>query len=527
MPEASPARRRRPALVRIAALSSLLLLFALPVGDVACGGQSPEPATARAEIPSAERATAEDLSLAEDGGIDHLAAYNAEFGKGVTPENNAAVLVLKAFGSELWSDEPEQEAEELMAQMRAALGLRAGTPLPDRWVSLEELIEARRAAQPADGPAMDVDALEALLVDCGTHPWRTEDCPVVAAWLAANAESLDLLAEASARERWFLPIVGERGPMGLIAAYLPAYSPLRQAARAFAARATLSVAEERLAAARDDALAMRRLGRLLASQEGDVIGRLVGTAIETLAGQVDMVVASDPRVPSRMKQDLAMAILALPEKTEDPRVWDKAERWMLHEALIGHLHEMRMTLDPQGQAWAREVMDGWVDRVVAASKLSGWAERSAALRAIEEETDAITEELALASALPKLLASGGDPREKVARLAGLTCWLQFCTALHRYHAEQIGGVQRAEVHALALLLAVYKAENGDYPDALSDLVPGLLDEVPLDRFTEANLIYRRMADGYLLYSLGPNMTDDGGPYEDRDISDDVGVIVPP
>ena len=46
--------------------------------------------------------------------------------------------------------------------------------------------------------------------------------------------------------------------------------------------------------------------------------------------------------------------------------------------------------------------------------------------------------------------------------------------------------------------------------SLDRLAPEWLAEVPLDPFVDKAFRYKQMADGYRLYSVGENMTDDGG-----------------
>ena len=72
---------------------------------------------------------------------------------------------------------------------------------------------------------------------------------------------------------------------------------------------------------------------------------------------------------------------------------------------------------------------------------------------------------------------------------------------------------------VALGLAAYKAERRTYPARLDELAPAYLPDVPTDPFTDAPFVYARTADGYRLYSVGPNMKDDGGA--DHEPADDV------
>ena len=81
---------------------------------------------------------------------------------------------------------------------------------------------------------------------------------------------------------------------------------------------------------------------------------------------------------------------------------------------------------------------------------------------------------------------------------------------------------------LALALSVYHAAEGRYPSALSDLAPRYLDAVPTDMFAGLPLRYTPNDAGYILYSIGPNRSDDGGessrPYS-GDGADDIVIRV--
>jgi hypothetical protein len=63
---------------------------------------------------------------------------------------------------------------------------------------------------------------------------------------------------------------------------------------------------------------------------------------------------------------------------------------------------------------------------------------------------------------------------------------------------------------VALAAERYRLRQGKWPDRLQDLVPGLLEEVPMDPFDGKPLRGRRLRDGYAVYSVGANGNDDGG-----------------
>jgi hypothetical protein len=58
-------------------------------------------------------------------------------------------------------------------------------------------------------------------------------------------------------------------------------------------------------------------------------------------------------------------------------------------------------------------------------------------------------------------------------------------------------------------LALYRAEHRRYPETLGEVEP-YLGEVPLDPFVEEPFHYRLEGDEYVFYSVGPDLTDDGG-----------------
>lgn len=54
------------------------------------------------------------------------------------------------------------------------------------------------------------------------------------------------------------------------------------------------------------------------------------------------------------------------------------------------------------------------------------------------------------------------------------------------------------------------AHAGSLPESLAELVPAYLPEVPLDLFDGQSLRYRKLPKGYVVYSIGRDLSDDGG-----------------
>jgi hypothetical protein len=73
---------------------------------------------------------------------------------------------------------------------------------------------------------------------------------------------------------------------------------------------------------------------------------------------------------------------------------------------------------------------------------------------------------------------------------------------------------------VAAALAVYRAEQGEYPDKLDQLVPGILEKLPEDMYSGNPFKYSRKPDGgYVLYSVFQNGIDDRGTSFDGEIVD--------
>ena len=74
---------------------------------------------------------------------------------------------------------------------------------------------------------------------------------------------------------------------------------------------------------------------------------------------------------------------------------------------------------------------------------------------------------------------------------------------------------RAVPDALKAIIGIlrYKNDKGDFPETLDELVgTGYLEQVPVDPFTDESMIYKAVDAGFRLYSVGENLSDDGGEF---------------
>src|SRR4051794_33967419 len=140
-----------------------------------------------------------------DGSIDYLTAVEQRFGDGVTPENNAAVLLLRAFGPAAL---PKYAPEDGITN-------RMGMPhLPadgDYFVTYDAYCRQHSIArgEQEDDPAV-TDELSTVKVSTAT-----------ADWIRQNDRALALVAEASRRPRFFIPFNGGYRPETMLEIGLP------------------------------------------------------------------------------------------------------------------------------------------------------------------------------------------------------------------------------------------------------------------------------------------------------------------
>ncbi|HZL89500.1 MAG TPA: hypothetical protein VFB96_14140 [Pirellulaceae bacterium] len=57
---------------------------------------------------------------------------------------------------------------------------------------------------------------------------------------------------------------------------------------------------------------------------------------------------------------------------------------------------------------------------------------------------------------------------------------------------------------------LYRRRHGEWPQALAELTPEYLTELPIDPFSNKPLIYGRRGQSFVLYSVGKDGQDSGG-----------------
>ncbi|MCG3180521.1 MAG: hypothetical protein BIFFINMI_02883 [Phycisphaerae bacterium] len=462
--------------------------------------------------------------LDAQGVPDYRAALNAEYGRGATPADNVAVALLDAFGPDVL---PKDKA--VRADVLALLGVAeppAGGDYFTDVASAARILEKGTATEPASDEAVKETAdsinrdLDAALLD----PWTAGDHPLLAAWLEMNRAHLPAIQSASRRGRFFWPLIPDDLSPGS-ADGQPAdpryWNMVPDAGWALVADAMLQIGRGQAAPAIDDLLAAHRLARLQ-GQDPTQLGRFIALLLRWRAARGVTCLAQRELLDGPTARSLLASLNALDELPPMASIVDHGQRLVVLRSLIAQSH--RETWCDWNAILRRT--NGYFDQLVAAGRIADYPERAKAFEELlSRQPPGVGGGAVFKSLVARLVLTGPTLRQT---LSGGYAYMLFAQAF----GPNVVGVSRADEQArmadmvsrLALSLAAYKADHGGYPDALAALAPDYVPAVPADWFVNQPLHYAREGAGYLLYSVGANMTDDGGQMDvvRRDQKDDKG-----
>jgi hypothetical protein len=540
--------------------TALLALLLVPIAALRAVGEEPSAAQKPSADKPAAQATAKPRVLVTiskettyiteplrpDGYPDYLAALNQRASKGVTAENNAAVLFWRAMGPGS-IDAKNRDAYFKMLGIPPLL--EEGT----YFVTLHKYLKSQReSGNPASAKTEEeymriYDQLDLAI----QRPWSKKEFPVFAEWLEANEEPLALLTEASKRPRRYDPLLPDKDDIVLTSLSL-AVIEYRNVVRALSARAMLRAGEGRVDQGWDDLMTCHRLARLV-GQGPMLIDALVAIAIDCVASERDQGILScvnlkSPQV-AKMRRDLGQ----LPPMPKMVDKLDVSERFMYLDAVscvarrgISSLPTIlgggtngvaqNSLIDAIGSVvdWNVPLRMGnsWYDRFVDAFSSPPRTERKAALDKIDEDLRKLSKECGDWKSLAVSILSEG--RQAISERIGRLFASLFLPAISICVNAEDRATMQFELAKLAFALAAYHADSGSYPGKLAELTPKYIAEVPKDIFSDSDLHYQREGDGYLLYSVGVNGRDDGGKrIEDRSTDenssedwDDLAIRIP-
>lgn len=108
--------------------------------------------------------------------------------------------------------------------------------------------------------------------------------------------------------------------------------------------------------------------------------------------------------------------------------------------------------------------------------------------------------------------NGMDPQNVLEEMTKKNIFLKMSTtSFGRVLQIYFQGKIQAEALVATIAIFRYKADKGEYPNTLQELVSAeYLKELPRDPFSERSLVYKHFGSNFKLYSLGPDFDDDEG-----------------
>ena len=489
--------------------------------------------------------------LRKDGSVDYAAALNARYSQGVTPENNAAVLLLQAMG-------PGEIDDRRRPQFFEMLGI---APLPEKGRYLEPFRDYFERKTAGDGPSKEsaaTDVSDRALAQrerITVRPWSPKDSPIAAAWLEENQRQIDLIVEATTRPRYYLPLADGDDPGLIIAAALPPVQTVREAAFALRIRAMSRIAVGRPDEAWRDVAACHRLARLTA-QAPTLVDGLVAIAVEQGAVEADATLAHEGALTAKQARQFAAEFQTLPATMKMADRLDWGERLFFLGCVVTASRDGPGSLLPFGEdlglpkgklsSFMERVaaaMIDWnepmrmgnrsYDRIVAALAKPTRRERDAAFVGLDRQVEKEARDAKDPRVLLHNIVQAGSLRGGLGRQMGHVVVALFLPALSGAINAEDRNTTNDSMVPVVFALAAYRADHGTYPAELAALVPKYVPAVPEDLFSGEPLRYKRAGPGYVLYSVGLNGKDDGGrarfdePYspENQDC-DDIAISVP-
>lgn len=516
------------------------LVLLLMWGRLAAEQESPKAAPAKDQplpFTISRETTRITQPLMPDGTVDYAAALNARMSEGVTPENNAGVLLIQAIGA---NRIPEAKQEAFFKALGTSVPSH-GEPLLLHYTEFvkQHLKQKQTHSEVKISPEPYWDQQTQSM----KRPWSRKEFPLVAEWLDVNTDTLKITLNACQSSRLFFPMIVMEGEI-LLGESLPlSVSDIRELARLLTSSSMLALHEGQTGKAVEYQLACHRLG-LLVGQQPTVIDALVSYAINAMASEADVSLVASIKLSQQQLGDYRRQIQALPPPPTVRERYDFADRLVDLDTIC---QVAMKKLDPKQVGIPNQDLrdrmffasTNWdailkrfnkeYDEMVATMKHPTYARRQVAMDQWNErwirETHWQPGKLKELGLVTVKLIGGNPPREEINRHVGNQLLREILPAIRSASDTEFRAHVRRDLTIIALALAEYQREHGNYPETLDDLSPKYLKTIPKDRFTEKPLRYQRQEAGFLLYSLGANGTDDKGELN-ADGADDIAIRVP-
>lgn len=371
---------------------------------------------------------------------------------------------------------------------------------------------------------------ETVLDKVESRPWSDDQYPIVARWLDANRAALDVVTEASCKDRFYIPLLvtGDVEQPTVFDAMLSHLPFSRKIGRALLIRANCSIASGETDTAWSDILAVKRLGRLVAD-EPILISHLIGQAMDADATKAIAILVSETELNADSAGTMSAELASLNSFTTMLEALSLVDRFMMLDLAQRDIVNWLPSALPQptilndrkiellAQHYDPNVLLRAInkehDHAQLAFKMDAYADASEYL---DDQSKRWSD---MYDAFVRIL-EGLEDREVSPRTQYLVSngFVPLLTPSFRGANDVIWTIRvNHDFERIALAIAAHRADHGDYPLSLNDLIPEYINAIPPDRFNDEPLHYTRTEDGGArVWSVGPDLDDNGGD-EDSDV----------
>ncbi len=472
----------------------------------------------------------------EDGFVDLVTAINAEMSKGITTETNAAALIYPALG-------PTPNGKQMSKRFFEELGV----PFPAEDGNYFQMLPSYLKE---NGFSDLLDDWDRMLDNQGMameRPWKRDEFPDIAAWIDTQEKPLQQILKGIERKQYYCPLNSdvEKGSTGqmLIATLLPHIQINRSVTRVLTCRAMLRVGEGRVDEGWSDLMASYRFGRH-ASHDPFLIGRLVGIAMEAITNNTMLKFIESTQPSEKTCIQYLKDLDSLPARSPIVNSIDFGERLLFVDVVamlayrnqedvfdiqdvIPDLNDLFKRNSKINADWDKILTDAnqLYDRIVTGFKQDSYSKQRAAFEEIDNDlTNLLKPRTTLSNAI-MLAALKVKNKSSTTQFISEMLIPQMIFEPHHSAKAEVRSQQRYSNLQIAIALAAFHAKHNEYPASLDQLTSKYLGTLPEDHFVDQPLKYLKTDDGYLLYSVGDNQTDNGGKSYDEQ-KDDLVVRVP-
>lgn len=332
---------------------------------------------------------------------------------------------------------------------------------------------------------------------------------LLASWLHENAPVLAKLRQG-AKTPHYWPIYdtneSDLGAPNFMGGAMEALSEYRHLVFALNHGSAYEVHQGNLQDGLDDCFVIRRLGRHLQGR-GVLLEQLVGIALENLAySRVLGILYDEPNVSVQILTCVWDELLVLRDEHRSVISLD-GEKAFWYDAI-------QRTFTDDGKGGGHALRDGfpyaagdWRDNLLGIFAFN-YPDRRETIAMVERFFEGVQKSLtALPSQEDSTSASNGQDEAALGNML-----LSLLPSAYGRIGQQVWALKTHEAAAIVTVAILsYRSDKGEYPASLGELLnAGYLSKPPQDPFGQGALAYKVTTDGFLLYSCGENLTDDGG-----------------